>query len=83
MAVRLECRDLRPVGRQIKVLCGSAERNNPATKNEPSRSVARANRMNPRPNRQGIAKIKWIAYNQHGEAVYTFTPIGIVPRRPA
>jgi acyl dehydratase len=32
---------------------------------------------------QGIAKIKWTAYNQHGEAVYTFTPIGIVPRRPA
>jgi acyl dehydratase len=32
---------------------------------------------------QGIAKIKWIAYNQRGEAVYTFTPIGIVPRRPA
>jgi acyl dehydratase len=32
---------------------------------------------------QGIAKIKWTAYNQHGDAVYTFTPIGIVPRRPA
>jgi acyl dehydratase len=31
---------------------------------------------------QGIAKIKWTAYNQHGDAVYTFTPIGIVPRRP-
>jgi acyl dehydratase len=31
---------------------------------------------------QGIAKIKWTAYNQRGEAVYTFTPIGIVPRRP-
>jgi acyl dehydratase len=31
---------------------------------------------------QGIVKIKWIAYNQRGEAVYTFTPIGIVPRRP-
>jgi acyl dehydratase len=31
---------------------------------------------------QGIAKIKWTAYNQKGEAVYTFTPIGIVPRRP-
>jgi acyl dehydratase len=31
---------------------------------------------------QGIAKIKWTAYNHHGEAVYTFTPIGIVPRRP-
>ena len=32
---------------------------------------------------QGTVLIKWIAYNQHGEAVYTFTPIGIVPRRPA
>jgi acyl dehydratase len=32
---------------------------------------------------QGIARIKWTAYNQHGEAVYTFIPIGIVPRRPA
>jgi acyl dehydratase len=31
---------------------------------------------------QGIVKIKWTAYNQHGEAVYTFTPIGVVPRRP-
>jgi|SRR5437763_6036446 acyl dehydratase len=32
---------------------------------------------------QGVARIKWTAYNQHGEAVYTFNPIGIVPRRPA
>ena len=32
---------------------------------------------------QGIARIKWTAYNQRGEPVYTFTPIGIVPRRPA
>jgi acyl dehydratase len=31
---------------------------------------------------QGIARVKWTAYNQHGEAVYTFTPIAIVPRRP-
>jgi acyl dehydratase len=31
---------------------------------------------------QGIARIKWTAFNQHGDAVYTFTPIGIVPRRP-
>jgi acyl dehydratase len=31
---------------------------------------------------QGIVKIKWTAYNQRGEAVYTFTPIGVVPRRP-
>jgi acyl dehydratase len=32
---------------------------------------------------QGIVRVKWTAYNQHGEAVYTFNPIGIVPRRPA
>ena len=32
---------------------------------------------------QGIARIKCTAYNQRGEPVYTFTPIGIVPRRPA
>jgi acyl dehydratase len=32
---------------------------------------------------QGIALVKWTAYNQTGEAVYTFTPIAIVPRRPA
>jgi acyl dehydratase len=32
---------------------------------------------------QGVVLIKWIAYNQHGDAVYTFTPIGIMPRRPA
>jgi acyl dehydratase len=31
---------------------------------------------------QGIARVKWTAYNQRGEAVYTFTPIGIVPSRP-
>jgi acyl dehydratase len=31
---------------------------------------------------QGVVRVKWTAYNQHGEAVYTFTPIGIVPRRP-
>jgi acyl dehydratase len=31
---------------------------------------------------QAILKVKWTAYNQRGEAVYTFTPIGIVPRRP-
>jgi hypothetical protein len=24
----------------------------------------------------------WTAYNQHGEAVYTFNPIAIVPSRP-
>lgn len=32
---------------------------------------------------QGIARIKWTAFNQHGEPVYTFTPLAIVPRRPA
>ena len=31
---------------------------------------------------QGIAKVKWTAYNQRGEAVYTFTPIAILARRP-
>jgi acyl dehydratase len=31
----------------------------------------------------GTARIKWIAFNQNGEAVYTFNPIAIVPRRPA
>ena len=31
---------------------------------------------------QGIALVKWTMYNQKGEEVYTFTPIGIVPRRP-
>src|ERR1700749_2731617 len=31
---------------------------------------------------QGIYRIKWTAFNQHGEPVYTFTPIGIMPRRP-
>jgi acyl dehydratase len=32
---------------------------------------------------QGIARVKWTAFNQRGEAVYTFNPIAIVPRRPA
>jgi acyl dehydratase len=31
---------------------------------------------------QGAVRIKWTAFNQHGEAVYAFTPIGIVPRKP-
>jgi acyl dehydratase len=31
---------------------------------------------------QGVVRVKWIGYNQLGEAVYTFNPIGIVPRRP-
>ena len=32
---------------------------------------------------QGIARVKWTAYNQNGEAVDTFNPIAIVPTRPA
>lgn len=32
---------------------------------------------------QGIARVKYTVYNQHGEAVYTFNPIAIVPRKPA
>jgi acyl dehydratase len=32
---------------------------------------------------QGIARIKWTAFNPRGESVYTFTPIALVPRRPA
>jgi acyl dehydratase len=35
-----------------------------------------------RTNPQGVVRVKWTAFNQHGEPVYTFTPIGIVPRRP-
>jgi acyl dehydratase len=31
---------------------------------------------------QGIVRVKWILYNQDGDAVYTFNPIAIVPRRP-
>jgi acyl dehydratase len=31
---------------------------------------------------QGTVLIKWTLYNQNNEAVYTFTPIGAVPRRP-
>ena len=31
---------------------------------------------------QGIARIKWTAFNQHSDPVYTFTPIAVVPRRP-
>jgi acyl dehydratase len=32
---------------------------------------------------QGTVRVKWTAFNQDGAAVYTFTPIGIVPRRPS
>ena len=31
---------------------------------------------------QGTVLIQWTLYNQKGEAVYTFTPIGFVPCRP-
>src|SRR4051812_27567452 len=31
---------------------------------------------------QGTVLVKWTLYNQKGEAVYTFTPIGFVPCRP-
>ena len=31
---------------------------------------------------QGIVRVKWTAYNQRGEPVYTVNPIAIVPRRP-
>jgi len=30
----------------------------------------------------GTARVKWTAFNQNGEAVYTFNPIAIVPRKP-
>jgi hypothetical protein len=30
---------------------------------------------------QSTVKVKWTAYNQDGTAVYTFSPVGIVPRR--
>ncbi len=36
-----------------------------------------------RTKQQGTVLIKWTLYNQRNEAVYTFTPIGIMPRRPA
>jgi acyl dehydratase len=31
---------------------------------------------------QGIVRVNWIAFTQGGAAVYTFTPMGVVPRRP-
>ena len=31
---------------------------------------------------QGTVLVKWTAYNQNGDAVYTFTPIAFVPCRP-
>ena len=30
---------------------------------------------------QGVVRIKWTMFNQRGEAVYAFTPMGIVPRK--
>jgi len=32
---------------------------------------------------QGVVRVKWTAFNQHGDPVYTFTPIGVVSRRPS
>jgi acyl dehydratase len=32
---------------------------------------------------QGTVRLKWTAFNQRGDPVYTFTPIGPVPRRPS
>jgi len=29
---------------------------------------------------QGVGRVKWTAFNQHGEPVCTFTSIGIIPR---
>jgi len=31
----------------------------------------------------GTVRVKWTLFNQHDEAVYTFNPIAIVPRKPA
>ena len=31
---------------------------------------------------QGTVNMKWTMYNQDGQAVYAFTPMTIVPRRP-
>jgi acyl dehydratase len=31
---------------------------------------------------QGTVAMKWTMYNQHGQPVYEFTPMTIVPRRP-
>jgi acyl dehydratase len=31
---------------------------------------------------QGVARVRWTLYDQHGEAAYTFIPIAIVPSRP-
>jgi hypothetical protein len=73
MSVRLECPNLRLAGLQIKVLCGSAERNSLATKSEHARSVVTVRRTNRRPNRRGKVtlasverlKLKWIDRNSY------------------
>jgi len=31
---------------------------------------------------QGVVRVKWTAFNQHGDPIYTFTPIAVVPRCP-
>ena len=31
---------------------------------------------------QGVARVRWTLYDQHGKAVYTFIPIAIAPTRP-
>jgi acyl dehydratase len=31
---------------------------------------------------QGIVRVKWTAFNQQNDAVYTFNPIGTIPFRP-
>src|SRR6204780_4896133 len=36
-----------------------------------------------RAKQQGMPRVQWTAFNQRGEPVYTFTPIGLVARRPA
>ena len=30
---------------------------------------------------QGVVRVKWTAFNQYGDPIYTFTPIALVPRR--
>jgi acyl dehydratase len=32
---------------------------------------------------QGTVRVRWVVYNQNEEAVLRFTPIVVVPRRPA
>jgi len=35
------------------------------------------------PSKTKPQRITWTAFNQHGEPVYTFNPIALVPRRPS